>query len=176
MSVKELTRKAMSIPTMMSVAMLLTRRPMAAIIRSVIVEPMNAAEVTPIDDIWFDDDKKSPVEPDMRIIKATPRLAPEDIPSIDGSARGFLKSVCIMSPAVASAAPARSAVTDWGSRYSNNIVAIVLLSSGFCRALMICVRFISTVPSRIFKKNRATESSPNKHKSSMFFLVPTYPI
>ena len=166
----------MSIPTMMSVAMLLTRRPIAAIIRSVMVEPKNAAVVTPIDDMRFVDDNESPVKPDIRIIKATPRLAPEEIPSIEGSASGFLKSVCIMSPATASAAPARSAVTDWGSRYSNNIVAIVLLSSGFCRALIICERFISTVPRRIFKMNRATESSPNKHKSSISFLLFIYPI
>ncbi len=41
---------------------------------------------------------------------ATPRFAPELIPRIDGPAKGLAKTVCRMSPEVASEAPQNKAV------------------------------------------------------------------
>src|SRR6188768_2920127 len=49
-----------------------------------------------------------------RTTSATPRLAPELMPSTNGSASGLRNSVCISSPATASAAPASTAVAAGG--------------------------------------------------------------
>ena len=51
-----------------------------------------------------------PTLPESRIIKATPRLAPELIPSSEGPANGFRNSVCICNPLIDSPAPATKAV------------------------------------------------------------------
>ena len=46
--------------------------------------------------------------------KATPKLAPELIPSMEGSAKGLLNVVCNISPDAASAIPQRRAVMACG--------------------------------------------------------------
>ena len=48
--------------------------------------------------------------PKNSITNATPRLAPELMPKIDGPASGFLKAVCNISPQTASAPPQNNAV------------------------------------------------------------------
>ena len=48
--------------------------------------------------------------PKNSITNATPRLAPELVPKIDGPASGFLKAVCNISPQTASAPPQNNAV------------------------------------------------------------------
>ena len=52
------------------------------------------------------------------ITTATPRLAPSLTPSIDGPARGFLKSVWSKRPLTANDEPAKTAVKDCGRRDS----------------------------------------------------------
>src|SRR6476646_566167 len=61
--------------------------------------------------------------PDPSTTIATPRPAPDEIPRANGSARGFRKSVCICSPAMPRAAPARSAVSDLGRRMVSTTIA-----------------------------------------------------
>lgn len=61
------------------------------------------------------------VPPSISITNATPRLAPVSIPRIDGPANGLLNTVCNISPEVASAAPANSAVTACGNLDSSTI-------------------------------------------------------
>ena len=53
--------------------------------------------------------------------KATPRLAPESIPSTDGPASGLLNTVCNIRPETASAAPDSRATTAFGKRDSSTI-------------------------------------------------------
>ena len=53
---------------------------------------------------------------------ATPRLAPLEIPKIDGSAKGFRKSVCISKPETERPIPANRAVMACGRRYSRMMV------------------------------------------------------
>ena len=53
--------------------------------------------------------------------KATPRLAPELMPKMEGSARGLLKVVCNISPDEANAIPQSKAVTACGRRDSQTI-------------------------------------------------------
>ena len=53
--------------------------------------------------------------------KATPKLAPELIPSMEGSAKGLLNVVCNISPDAASAIPQRRAVMACGRRDSQTM-------------------------------------------------------
>ena len=48
--------------------------------------------------------------PNSSITNATPKLAPELMPKIDGPANGFLKAVCSINPQTASALPQSNAV------------------------------------------------------------------
>jgi len=52
--------------------------------------------------------------PKHNITKATPKLAPELMPKIDGPANGFLKAVCNINPQTANALPQSNAVKAWG--------------------------------------------------------------
>lgn len=67
------------------------------------------------------------------IKRATPRLAPELMPSIEGPAKGFLKSVCIRNPLHASAAPARIPVNVRGMRESHSIVRWVSVTESLSK-------------------------------------------
>ena len=51
-------------------------------------------------------------------LSVAPRNAPEDMPIVYGSASGFLKSFCIITPATASPAPTRMAAIALGVRTS----------------------------------------------------------
>ena len=56
--------------------------------------------------------------PPSNITMATPRLAPESIPNMEGPANGLLNEVCSSRPEQARAAPHRVAVTACGKRES----------------------------------------------------------
>ena len=68
-----------------------------------------------------ENDNEERAAPPVSIIIATPRLAPEFIPSIDGPARGLLKTVCSIKPQAASDAPQRSAVIACGNLDSHTM-------------------------------------------------------
>ena len=122
-SVMELERYEIISPIIISVAMFFMRLLKPNIIINTNVAPMNAARLTPmLDQSPNEDNAFSPKIPVNNIVTATPRLEPLLTPSIEGSARGFLKRVCIRSPATERAAPANKAVTTWGSLYSKTIV------------------------------------------------------
>lgn len=111
-SVKEPARYDTIKPMIIKVVMFLTRLLKPSISIKTNVAPKNAAMLTPI----FDHNPKvesalPPKMPVNKIVIATPNPAPLLIPSIEGSASGFLNNVCIKSPATDKAAPARSAVT-----------------------------------------------------------------
>jgi len=59
--------------------------------------------------------------PKPRITRATPRLAPELIPSTSGPAKGFLNTVCICNPLTAKDDPATRAVIALGNLKSKRI-------------------------------------------------------
>ena len=94
------------------------------------VAPAKAAIITAIYP-----EKESPAEkfptvpPNNNITKATPKLAPESMPKIEGPAKGFAKRVCNNNPDTASAAPANKAVTACGKRVCNTIKAQEVFSA-----------------------------------------------
>ena len=70
-----------------------------------------------------DNSIKPPSQIPRKITMATPKPPPELIPKIKGPASGFLNKVCIWSPLIARALPARMAVSALGIRKS-----IIILS------------------------------------------------
>ena len=60
--------------------------------------------------------KIPPKRLDPKIKRATPRLAPEEIPRTKGPAKGFLNKVCINRPLIDKPDPTIIAVIAFGSR------------------------------------------------------------
>lgn len=58
---------------------------------------------------------KPPNIPDPKIKRATPKLAPEEIPKTKGPASGFLNNVCINKPLMESPEPTKIAVIAFGN-------------------------------------------------------------
>lgn len=56
-----------------------------------------------------------PSKPDPKIIIATPKLAPEVMPSTNGPANGFLNKVCISKPEMPKPDPTNTAEIAFGS-------------------------------------------------------------
>ena len=69
--------------------------------------------------------------PKNNITNATPKLAPELMPKIDGPANGFLKAVCNINPQTANALPQSNAVKAWGKRDSHTIKLQLAFSPSF---------------------------------------------
>ena len=59
--------------------------------------------------------KNPPKIPEPKIKRATPKLAPEEMPNTKGPAKGFLNRVCINKPAMANPEPTKIAVIAFGS-------------------------------------------------------------
>lgn len=111
MSVNEPARYETINPMIINVVMFLTRLLKPNISIKTKVAPKKAAILTPmLDHNPKLDNALPPKMPVNKIVMATPNPAPLLIPSIEGSARGFLNNVCIKSPATDRAAPDKSAV------------------------------------------------------------------
>ena len=116
MSVIEPAKYAIIKPMIIKVVMFFMRELNASITKRTTTAPMKAARLTPIVDHQPNDDTAAPeIAPVRSITIPTPKLAPLLIPSMEGSARGFLNSVCINKPATARAEPAKRAVNACGS-------------------------------------------------------------
>ena len=63
-----------------------------------------------------------PIAPDSSTTQATPRLAPELMPSTEGPASGLRNTVCICKPLTESPAPATNAVRACGTRLFQRIL------------------------------------------------------
>lgn len=126
-SVREPAMYEIMSPTIISVVMFFIRLLNPNISVKTEKAPMKAAMLTPmLDNNPMDDKALLPKTPDKSITTATPKVEPLLIPNIEGSAKGFLNSVCIRSPETDSAAPAKSAVTACGSLYSLTMTEKVL--------------------------------------------------
>lgn len=116
MSVNEPARYEIINPMIISVVMFLILLLNPNISIKTKVAPTKAEILTPMFAHNPNDDKADPPKmPVNKIVIATPRPAPLLMPSMDGSASGFLNKVCIKSPDTDKAAPAKSAVMACGS-------------------------------------------------------------
>lgn len=79
-------------------------------------------EAVAIAQLDMDNEAKNPPKIlDPKINKATPKLAPEEIPNTNGPAKGFRNKVCISSPQMDSPEPTKIAVIAFGNRKLSTI-------------------------------------------------------
>ena len=108
------------IPVMSSMMLLLIKVEKNRMMPITTIEPMNAPMT-----IEKNPERVIPavamVPPPKSMTMATPKLAPELMPRMEGPANGLLKAVCSMSPEPASAAPHSKAVKAWGIRFSQTM-------------------------------------------------------
>ena len=172
MSVKEPARYENIKPMIINVVIFLTRLLNPSISIKTNVAPKNAAMLTPIFDHNPKDDSAFPPKmPVNKIVIATPNPAPLLIPNIEGSARGFLNNVCIKSPATDKAAPAKRAVTVWGSLYSKTIVDMVEFVSSPKNTLNKSAKGIVTDPTNRLRKNNNIPKNIIAIKTMIFILL-----
>jgi len=67
-----------------------------------------------------------PMAPDSSTTQATPKLAPELMPSTEGPANGLRNTVCICKPLTESPAPATNAVRACGTRLFQMILLQII--------------------------------------------------
>ena len=107
---------------------------------------------------------KLPNNPEPKITKATPKLAPELIPNTNGPANGFLKRVCIKRPDIPSPEPTKIAVIAFGNLKSVTIICQVELSIVPKRLPKILFKGMLTEPKLMLttkQNNRTTISNKN---------------
>lgn len=101
--------------------------------------------------------KNPPKRVDPKINKATPKLAPEEIPKTKGPANGFLNKVCINKPAIDNPEPTKMAVIAFGNRNCKTMVCQLSLDTAFpVKVLKISLKGIEIEPKLTFTKNKTT--------------------
>ena len=109
--------------------------------------------------------KKPPKILDPNINKATPKLAPEEIPNTKGPAKGFLNKVCINKPQIDNPEPTKIAVIAFGSLKFKMIVPQLSLEGiPPVKVLKMSLKGIETEPKLIFTKNKTTSKTDKKNK------------
>jgi hypothetical protein len=99
-----------------------------------------------------------------RMTNATPRLAPELMPSTSGPAIGFRKSVCICNPLNDKAMPTVKAVTAFGILKSK-IIVFRGLSVSWNKTLKTSEVLILTEPKKISRSRNNTTKNRRQMKT-----------
>ena len=134
------------------------------------IEPMNAPRT-----MAKNPERVTPavamVPPPRSMTMATPRLAPELIPRMEGPANGLLKAVWSMSPAPAKAAPHKRAVRACGTRASQMMkLQLAFSTSPPMRVLSTASAGMSTEP----KKRLHPTSRRMMTVRMMLYVVPLF--
>lgn len=144
------------IPTMSSMTLLRTRVEKSSMRVVTVSAPMSAAVSTAANPI-AERVATERLPPRTSITVATPRAAPDVIPNMSGPASGLRKVVCRSSPLAESAAPARSAVSAWGSRLSRMMYLQLWRPSNCPRRMSrMSAGGMCTEPAAILAMNRTT--------------------
>lgn len=99
--------------------------------------------------------KNPPKTDDPNINRATPKLAPEDIPKTYGPAKGFLKRVCINNPLIDNPEPTKTAVMAFGILKLSIIVSqLSLEASPINKIETISLKGIETEPKLMFNSQQ----------------------
>ncbi len=102
---------------------------------------------------------------------ATPKLAPELIPRIKGSASGLRNMVCICKPATESAAPVSTAVSALVSRKFSTMVVQLSLRAGFPTSIpKTCLIGMETEPRLRLSTNAAAKINTNSAINQPFVV------
>jgi hypothetical protein len=107
--------------------------------------------------------KNPPKIDEPKINKATPKLAPEEIPKTKGPAKGFLKSVCINNPQIDNPEPTNMAVIAFGN-LKFSIIVSQLSFAGIppVNVVKISLNGIETEPKLMFIKNKTISEADKK--------------
>lgn len=109
--------------------------------------------------------KNPPKTDEPKINKATPKLAPEEMPKTNGPAKGFLKSVCINKPEIDKPEPTKIAVIAFGNLKFRIIVCqLSLCGIPPVKVVKMSLKGIETDPKLIFTKNNITKKTDNTIK------------
>ena len=110
--------------------------------------------------------RKKPLKrEDPKISKATPKLAPDEIPNTNGPAKGFLNNVCINKPATDKPEPTKRAVIAFGSLKFKIIVSQLSLAAVLpISVFKISLKGIETEPKLMFRTNNAISVTSNSIK------------
>ena len=112
--------------------------------------------------------KKLPKRDPLKINKATPKLAPEEIPKTKGPANGFLNKVCINKPATDKPEPTKIAVMAFGNLKYRIMVCQLSFAAVFpINVFRMSSNGIETEPKLMFSTNKIT---PRTDKSIKYFL------
>jgi len=106
-----------------------------------------------------------------KINKATPKLAPDEIPKTKGPAKGFRNNVCISKPLMDNPEPTKIAVTAFGNlkfKIIRSQLVFELLPPK--RISRISVKGIETEPKLIFKQNRKIKASESPINCFVYFF------
>ena len=97
------------------------------------------------------DNKTPPKRDEPKSSRATPKLAPEEIPNTKGPARGFLKRVCINKPLIESPDPTNIAVIAFGTlKFKIMVCQLSFTVWSPKRIAQISVKGIETDPKLMF--------------------------
>ncbi len=118
------------------------------------------------------DIKIPPNKPEPKTNKATPKLAPEEIPKTKGPASGFLNSVCINNPQIESPDPTKTAVIAFGSlKFRMIVFQLSLEGMPPSKLLNISFKGIETEPKLIFINRKIISKTDKRVKCLVYDLV-----
>lgn len=118
--------------------------------------------------------KKLPKRDEPKINKATPKLAPEEIPRTKGPANGFLNKVCINKPATDKPDPTKIAVIAFGNLKFRTIVCQLSLAEVFpINVFRMSSNGIATEPKLMFSTNKRISKTDKSIKCFLcdFFSI-----
>lgn len=100
-----------------------------------------------------------------KINKATPKLAPDEIPKTKGPANGFLNNVCINNPEIDNPEPTKIAVIAFGSlKFKIIVCQLSFTEESPIVILKISSNGMETEPRLIFKNNTTISKTDSKIK------------
>ena len=112
-----------------------------------------------------------PKTEEPKISKATPKLAPEEIPNTKGPAKGFLKSVCINKPLIDNPDPTKTAVIAFGILKFRTIVCqLSLLDSSPKMIEKTLEKGIETEPKLMLINQKSITTRNNSINCFVYFL------
>lgn len=112
-----------------------------------------------------------PKTEDPSINKATPKLAPEEIPKTKGPAKGFLKRVCINKPLIDNPEPTNIAVTALGIlKFKIIVCQLSLTESSPIIMAKISLKGIDTDPKLIFRSPKQITKNINSINCFVYFF------
>ena len=113
--------------------------------------------------------KKPPKTEEPKIKRATPKLAPDEIPKTNGPASGFLNKVCMSNPQIERPEPTKMAVIAFGNLKSKIMVCqLSLIATSPMNVLKIALKGMETEPKLMFRKKKTISKTESTIKCFLY--------